>query len=87
MSDYEGWELGEDGNVKFKPFVGWLTATLPDKRFGVQIRYLSHPGQNMENPDILQLILSENALREFQQDLLNLSKKPHKAKPPTDSKH
>ena len=87
MDYLKDWKLRENGDVILNPFVGWRVATAPQNQFLVQIRYLHHPGQSLETPDVLLLILTKTTLLEFCQELENLAKSPHKAQPPTDSRH
>ena len=87
MAEYKGWVLRENGDIELNPYVGCRTATLPAKQFSVQVQYITDLDQDLENPERLQLIFSQNGLREFAKELQNLAKKPHRAQPPTDSRH
>ena len=87
MAEYEGWKLREDGNIELNPYVGFRTSTLPADQFAVQICYITALDDDLQNPQRLQLIFSRNGLVEFQKELQNLAKKPHRARPPTDSHH
>lgn len=87
MSEYEGWDLRENGDIELNPMVGYATATLPDNAYAFQLRYVSRPDQPFTEPHKLQLAMSEVQLRELIQALGRMLSTPHMTAPGDEPKH
>ena len=87
MPEHYGWELREDGNIELNLLTGWSMVAFPNNIYGLQILHITDPAQSTDDPDKLQLALSETQLRELIEDLQNILETPHMGAPPTDSRH